>query len=127
MKKIDRHFSHELGHCNDWENKKDASFESRIALLANVLEQIEKTDIEDMYGGFEAYGFDKADDVNEKLIVASETWAEMCSIYFSVPGYLKAVYPDAYKIVDDWIKINGSEFDPFEAYEKRQKIINSQK
>lgn len=123
---IDRYFSHELGHCNDWENKKDVPFEARISLLADVLEQIEKTDIEDMYGGFEGYGIDKEEEANEKLIVASETWAEMCEIYFSSPSYLKKVYPEAYNIVDNWIKAHDSDFDPFKAAEKRQEIISNQ-
>jgi hypothetical protein len=118
---IDSYFSHELGHTNDWENKKDASFQKRIALLADVLRQIENTDIEDLYDGYDLYDID--DETQKNMLEARETWATMCQLYFFHSDIFRDIYPDAFKIVDDWVKNTDPNFDPIDAAHKRQAIV----
>lgn len=121
LKDIDRYFAHESGHANDWQCKKNVSFEQRIALLTDVLRQIELTDIEDLYEGYSLYDF--KDEQQKNRIQAKETWAEMCEFYFSDPELFKDVYPEAFKIVDDWVKNTDPNFDPASSAKKRQEIM----
>lgn len=118
---IDGYFSHELGHANDWENKKNVVFQKRVALLADILRQIENTDIENLYSGYDLY--DINDETQKNMLEAQETWAVMCKLYFCHSELFKELYPDAFKIVDDWVKNTDQNFEPLDASYKRQEII----
>lgn len=126
LKTLDWHFGHESGHLNDWSEDHSARFNERVDLLARVHQRLNAPDrFEDITGS--DYGnMEKIEDESKRqFYLAKEYWAMICEHYFTFPEILKEESPKDFALVDDWVKRQDPNFDPFAAAEHRKQIIQS--
>jgi|SRR3989344_3359450 len=109
--------AHELGHVNDWESDKETSFAEKVKLLLDVTNRLNE---EDRYNSPYVELIKNEDEKRERYLKATEYWAEICGAYFSLPEYMN--YKD-FKLVDDWVQKQDSDFNVKQANGERHKII----
>jgi hypothetical protein len=109
-------FAHESAHANDWETDKDLNIIERAELLTSVINRLNS---ENSYKSPNSYQKDEYYEIyldgtkTGNRHAAQEYWAEICKTYFSRPEYLKQHHPEDFELVDEYVKKQDPDFDPF--------------
>jgi hypothetical protein len=121
IQNLDWHFSHEIGHANDWEHEGRTDFKHRVEFLYEVSNSCFT---EGAYRD-EYIDFIKNKDKNkENYYKTAEYWATICDHYFTVPGMFRALNPREFEMVDKYVKMEDPNYNPIEKQAQRQEIIN---
>lgn len=121
---LDWHFSHELGHLDDWANRKDLSAEERVIFLYDITQAFNRP------GSFrDALGYvdqiKNPDKQKEKYFKVREWWGTLTEYYFTFPKDLFDQSEADYLLVEKWMKRADPSFDPIKAKEQRDSMIKS--
>lgn len=125
---LDLTLAHELAHNNDWETDSDINLKERLELFLMIVKRMNAYNhfrpILDMLAnkGKPDYEFIENDNIYLK---AKEYWGYLCTDYFIFPELIKQLFPEDFKLVDQYIKKNDPNFNVFEARNKRLKIIEN--
>ncbi|MFA5051627.1 MAG: hypothetical protein WC544_01025 [Patescibacteria group bacterium] len=110
-------FGHESGHANDWRSDNTLTAGDRLKLLADVTYQYcQGTNI---FHSDYVESINNPDAVENTAIRVEEYWAEICQEYFSNPWGLQQDHPEDFQLVDDWVRKQDPEFDPFVSSDAR--------
>jgi len=117
---LDWHFSHELGHLNDWDAAQNLSLEERAEFLYEVTQALNKPDsFRDALGYLDSF---KGSGAGFKYKKTSEYWGILCEYYFTFPEIL-AEHAKEYTLVEKWIKRMDKDFDPVKARDRRKETL----
>ena len=119
---LDWCFGHELGHANDWESKLQMDFKNRVDFLHEVSQNcFREGAFRDLLGYINSI---KNDDKNkENYYKVREYWGSCCEYYFTFPEFLKEKYPAEFAMVDKYVKMEDSNFNPFIKHNQRVEVI----
>ncbi len=118
---LNAHFSHELGHANDWKEE-DMSFKNRIEFLYEVAQQcFQEGSMDSEY----VKSIKNDNPQVERYCKVIEYWAEICECYFSWPHMLETAHPDAFALVDKYVKKEDPRFNIIEKNDEILKAIKN--
>jgi len=117
---LDCCFSHELGHANDW-IEEDLNFKQRVEFFYDVSRQcFEQGRLTTNY----VEAIRNENPQKERYYKTVEYWAEMCKIYFGVPEEFKKADPEAFALVDKYVKMEDPKYNCVEKNEQKMEAIN---
>ncbi len=129
-KSLDFKLGHELGHNNDWHTSRNLNLIERMELLAKVVKRMHSA--KPFRSFFSSISNEK--DYYQKIkpnnnganqtLQAEEYWAQLCQYYFGAPEWMKDEFPEDYALVAEYVKKSDSAFNPQEAANKRNHIID---
>lgn len=118
---LDWHFSHELGHNNDWINAPYLSARERLDLLVAVLGLYKgpRLLLQDYYLG----SITDPNPLKQNYYRAREWWATTCEYYFTFPGTLKESRPEWFALVDSHVKKYDPSYNTMTKQKEREKVL----
>jgi len=120
---VDWTFSHEITHLNGGFKKMNLPFNERADLLVNVMKRVRSGN--DFKGiGWDYINRKKTNPEQLAFYQAEEYFAHIGEYYFSFPDILKEESPEDFALIDEYVKKQDPNFDPFKAKKLRNQIYN---
>lgn len=122
---IEWHFSHELGHINDWMKNKNLSPLERVNFLFEVTNAYKKPgSCRDVLGYINS--INNPNKEKEMLIKVAEYWATLCEYYLTFPDDIKNFLSnDEINLVKKWLERKDNNYKPEAAKKDREQFINN--
>ncbi|MFA6909127.1 MAG: hypothetical protein WC289_04585 [Patescibacteria group bacterium] len=113
---------HESGHANDWRSENELSAHDKLALWSQVTKRYcEGKNILHSDYVESINNPDTAQNIETKV---TEYWAEICEEYFIYPTWLQQEHSEDFTLVDEWVKKQDPDFDPFKAARIRDGMVD---
>jgi len=119
---LDWYFSHEASHANDWESESQMDFKNRVDFLCEVSQSCFKGGaFRDVMGYVDSI---KNNDKNkERYYKVREYWGSCCEYYFTFPEIFKQNNPAEFAMVDKYVKMEDTNYNPVEKLAQRKGLI----
>lgn len=114
-------FGHESGHANDWRSDNTLTAGDRLKLMADVTWRY--CEGENVFQSEYVESISNPDPIENTALHVQEYWAEICEEYFTNPTGLQQDHAEDFQLVDDWVRKQDPDFDPFTAATARENSI----